>query len=283
LKSNEESRETVLYIVSDYAHAERHEARIREVRDYISGISGFKKVVPILREKNYGSFLSINGAIADVLMEHQQVIFLEDDNMVSTNFLRFMNDCLSFYRNDERIFSISGYQFPIKMPNAYPHHVYAWQGFSAWGVGLWLDKWKQVDWSEEAARNFVANKRKVAAMNRIGEHVVPILQEWLKRDQLVTDVLISLHLVTMNMYSVFPVVSKVRNVGHDGTGEHGHITDKYRQQAIDVGNCCSQVRDLQPDKTINKVLRKHFCASTKSRIAMYTPERVRRIAKLIFP
>ena len=58
-----------------------------------------------------------------------------------------MNDGLDFYSADTSVFSVSGYNYPIKMPVMYSHDVYAWQGFSAWGVGTWYDRWQAVDWS----------------------------------------------------------------------------------------------------------------------------------------
>jgi len=73
------------------------------------------------------------------------------------------------------------------------------------------------------------------------------------------DVFLSMFLIKNNMYSVFPIVSKVRNMGHDGSGLHCKVTNEYSNQIIDDGNSNSLFPDyILPDASIERVLRKHF-------------------------
>ena len=44
-------------------------------------------------------------------------------------FLSYINNGLETYRNREDVFSISAYNYPIKIPSHYDHNVYAWSGF----------------------------------------------------------------------------------------------------------------------------------------------------------
>ena len=70
LKLNSLSDQTEVYIVSDAAHSKKYEPDIELIRKYISTITGFKNVIPINREKNLGSFLSINSAIEEIGRAH---------------------------------------------------------------------------------------------------------------------------------------------------------------------------------------------------------------------
>jgi glycosyltransferase involved in cell wall biosynthesis len=282
LKLSRGSNYTDLYIASDAAHSLEIEPAIDAVRAYIRTIDGFSKVIPIERKENLGGFLSINSAIDFVLEKHGKVIFLEDDNVVSSNFLKFMNDCLECYHDDPSVFSICGYNFPIHIPKTYVHDIFKWQGFSAWGAGLWLDKWKQIDWSLEGINRFLSDKSKVKALNRTAEHVLQNLtQDILKKKQLVADTIISINLFKKNMYTIFPVASKVRNMGHDGSGEHGGVTDTYVKQTIDTDSNYRLVRNIEPDDGINQILRKHFRIPIKYKIAGITPPQVKKVIKKI--
>lgn len=279
LRRNSGCELTNLYIVSDAAFSANDAPAVKSVRDYISTISGFRSVSLIKREKNFGSFLSITTAITEVLEEHGRVIFLEDDNVVSENFLKYMNDGLLFYNDDSSIFSISGYNFPVDIPKEYPHDIYKWQGFSAWGVGLWYDRWLEIDWSPEGIHSFLADRNQVRTLNRISEHVIPCVTTYLINNHLVADAVISMHLVKKNKYSIFPVLAKVRNAGHDGTGEHGGITDRYSNQEIDSNIPFTLIENIQSDKRINRILSRHFSLPLKAKVARIIPETIKKFVK----
>lgn len=273
LKQNALCRDSDLYIVSDAAGSEQDREKVEAVRMFVSKLDGFRNVTAINRSVNLGPFLSINQAIDAVLEEHGKVIFLEDDNWVAPNFLQFVNDGLNFYQGDQSIFSISGYNFPVRIPATYPQDVFKWHGFTAWGVGLWRDRWQTIDWDADALRATLLNKRKVQRINRVAEHVVPIARASLQRKRLITDAIISVNLIETNRFSIFPVISKVRNLGHDGSGEHAGRTDRYKKQEIDTGKPYQFVRDLQPDEEINEILRRHFRIPVKAK-AMSTLSRI---------
>jgi hypothetical protein len=84
------------------------------------------------------------------------------------------------------------------------------------------------------------------------------------------DAYLSLYQFLNNMSSVFPAVTRVRNMGHDGSGTCcGYIeNDIYSKQEIysgDVGQCILPT-DLQPHIEINKVLANHFKWPLRSKI-----------------
>lgn len=280
LKLNPCSAQTDLYVVSDAAHSKELVSDVDAIRRYITSIDGFNNVFPIFRDKNLGSFLSINTAIDYVLEKHGRVIFIEDDNVVSENFLTFINDGLDFYNDDPSVFSISGYNFPVVIPKNYNFDIYKWQGFSAWGVGLWRDKWVKSEWEAEWFKAFLNDADKVKEMNSVAEHVIHFhLSAQKKNIPLITDIAISMNLVASKMYSIFPVVSKVKNIGCDGSGEHGLIAAKYANQQIDTNNPYTFVENIQPNNQINRILNRHFCLPFKAQVARSIPTPIKKLIK----
>lgn len=286
LKINPISQYSVLYIVSDAAYRPLDQPKIDAVRTYISQIDGFQRIIPILREKNLGSFLSVSGALDHALFEHGKCIFLEDDNIISKNFLDFLNDGLDFYRDEQSVFSVSAYNYPIQVPETYAHDVYKWQGFSAWGAGLWLDRWRAVDWEMTGFNDLAQDKYKRRKLALAGEHLYPMIVHYQNRGHKIIDFIISYYMVQNNLYSIFPVESKVRNLGHDGTGEHSGITNLYANQSMDTGIHYSLKRDLQPDERINRILRMYFRIPMKvkilSKLSAILPDRPKKWLKNYF-
>ena len=266
--------ETELYIALDYPLEESHWQGYNRICKYIPKISGFKEIIVIKRTTNYGTNKNFSDAINLLFERYRKIIISEDDNIFSQDFLDFINKGLNFYQNREDIFSISGYQYPIQIPQSYGQDVYLWQGYSAWGVGVWRDKWQKVIWEREEAlkiiKNFLKSYKSIYNYHNVANHYIPAKLRMIEQNRIHGDGYFCLHQYRNRMYSVFPVVSRVRNMGHDGSGTGcGHMEDDiYAKQEIysgEVGSCRLPV-DLSENKIINKLLAENFRTPLKSKI-----------------
>ncbi|GAL71319.1 glycosyltransferase [Jejuia pallidilutea] len=117
LKSNNLAEKSELIVFSDGPKKESDTPQIEAVRAYIKTITGFKKITCIFSKNNKGLAKSILEGVTQILKQNETVIVLEDDLKTSINFLDFMNESLDFYKDNDKIISISGYTPPIKVPN----------------------------------------------------------------------------------------------------------------------------------------------------------------------
>jgi hypothetical protein len=279
LANNPESKDSILYIISDAPFMPAHGAKIQEVRRYISQIKGFKQIVGVCRETNLGSYLSTKEAIDKVVAKHGRAIFLEDDNIVAPCFLNFINSGLTFYEDDRSVFSISGYNYPVQMPQDYPHDVYKWWGFSAWGVGLWRERWETIQWGYEPFREIIKSADFVRAIHKLKPGWCLRIAPYAEKELKIVDLIISCNMWLSRQHTVFPVLSKVRNMGHDGRGEHCGVTGRYSNQEMDNGGEYCFVRGLAPDRRINMILKEHFAISAKDRILLKLSQKVPLLVK----
>ena len=221
LKKNKEAAESVLYVVSDAAYKKEHEERIQEVRRYISSIDGFKEVRPLFREKNLGAHLSIGLAFRDVFEIYDSFISLEDDIVVSSNFLSYMNDALAYYKDDKRIYSICGFKAPFEMPKDYNEDVYFYPCNSPWGIASWKDRWEAVNHDYfDRYSELRKDRKKYKEFLSIGFYIKGILRADSRKEIVAGDLRVYYHMFQHGMCSVFPVKSKTQNRGFDGSGEH---------------------------------------------------------------
>ncbi len=268
LSTCKHAADTELYIALDYPLNESHWDGYKRIEKYLDNIKGFKNVIVFRRNKNYGARENFMDARSRIFEKYDRIIISEDDNIFSKDFLNFVNKGLDLFEDREDIFSINGYNYPIAIPRTYPEEVYLWCGFSAWGYGIWKDKFVKVDWSYSGLNTFLGNRAEVKKLNNIAEHYAPALQQIVKTGHITGDALICYHLFISNMYSVFPVISRVRNTGHEGSGVHcGYMESPiYRMQEIYSGNDSYNLpHDIKPDEGINKVLKKHFKISSKAK------------------
>lgn len=238
LQKNNYAPYSELYVISDAAYKEEHIPLINKVRSYVNGITGFKKVYPVFREKNMGANKSIRLAYQDIFQIYDSFISLEDDIVVSEDFLQYMNDALVYYKNDKRIFSICGFKAPFQLPESYKEDVYFYPCNSPWGIATWKDRWEAVNHDYfDRYSELKKDKQKYKAFTSIGFYIKGILQADSKKEIVAGDLRIYYHMFQHDMCSVFPVISKTQNWGFDGTGEHcGNKNAWWAKPELDTRN-----------------------------------------------
>lgn len=260
-----EADRSELYIALDYPKEKWQWEGYDKILEYLDTIKGFSKVNLIKRSRNLGIKENYHDATQHIFKYHDCIIFSEDDNVFSKDFLIFMNDCLSKYRDNNEIFSISGYNYPIEIPNSYRSPVYKWKGHSAWGCGFWRDKYQLIDWNNKHAlrivqrsvRNFKILKNLHQTANIYSRDLNTLYSSKLIHG----DIYITLLQFIKNQYSIFPTISRVTNHGRDGSGAHCEVQD-LKQEYHNNNNIehkkGSLPQFIYPDKKINKALRIHF-------------------------
>ena len=137
LQKNELANESELFIYSDAAKNEQASESVNAVREYIKTINGFKEITIILRDKNWGLADSIIDGVTKIVNEYGRIIVLEDDLVTSPYFLKFMNEGLTMYENEDKVASIHGYIYPIdNLPNTF-----FIKGADCWGWATWKRAW----------------------------------------------------------------------------------------------------------------------------------------------
>ncbi len=220
LQSNAEAVETDLYIVSDAAGRPEDKPRVSEVRKYAEEISGFKSVTLIARPENLGANKSVMSAIKDLLNKFERLIFLEDDILSSRFFLDYMNKGLNAHMDDKDIFAICGYKSNFRLPNAMNSEVFTLPRYSPWGIGLWADKYNDVDMSGAVDR-YALLKMNMPSLFNFLERMDPLFLSILKGDSdgkiKAADVRMEYYIMNKNMRCVYPshTMTNVMQTGED--------------------------------------------------------------------
>jgi len=220
LQKNTLAAETEVYIFSD-APKVGDEEKVEQARKYLKTVAGFKKTIIVEREENSRVYNNRQG-MRMLLEKYGKMIFLEEDIVTAPLFLQFTNQALDTYENNPKIFSVAGYCPPIKIPNDYPFDVFLLPRFNAWGFGIWKDKFDLVKMplpKEEVDALFNSWKE----TNDFSLGGLDMLH-MLKMENIgkinALDVKIFFHQYKLQMDTIYPVGSLVKNIGLDGSGEH---------------------------------------------------------------
>lgn len=257
LQKNSLAGITELYIFSDGPSKEADEHKVAAIRDYIPTISGFKALNIVSSEHNKGLAKSIIEGVTEVLKKHETVIVLEDDLLTSTNFLSYMNESLSFYKDNRKILSISGYSFRITFPQVYVYDNYFTKRSSSWGWGTWRNRWNAVDWEVKDYSEFVRNAEARRKFNLMGSDMAGMLDKQMKGKISSWAIRWCYHQFKTDTYTAFPSLSKVQNIGFGEAATHTSSIQRSRF-ATSLDNTGTQTFKLNPFVSLNNSLIKQF-------------------------
>jgi hypothetical protein len=226
LQKNYLAQKSQLFIYSDAQKTQVAEAKVKEVRQYLKTINGFKKVTIIERDKNWGLANSIIDGVTKIVNEYGKVIVLEDDLVTSPYFLQFMNEALTFYHNQKPVWHISGYQFPIYTDNL-PETIF-FRAPSSWGWATWDYAWKLFERDiEKLDKLFTKELRyqfNLEGTKKFWSHI-----EANKSGKMNTWAIFWYASIFLNKgLCLYPRHSLVQNIGHDGSGVHSKDPNGYQ-------------------------------------------------------
>ena len=235
LQQNYWADRSELYIFSDGPQKPADEPIVRSIRDYLKTITGFKKVVITEAVKNKGLANSIIDGVTDIINQYDKVIVLEDDLVTSRNFLIYMNKALDHYKDNPKIFSITGFSIPIKGLNE--NSVYFTQRANSCGWGTWKDRWAIIDWEVKDYSALMRSRSLRTAFNKMGSDMLGLLRKQKTGKINSWAIRWCYHQFKHDLYSVHPVVSKIINIGY-GSADATHTKESFNrfETKLDTAN-----------------------------------------------
>jgi len=143
LQQNYLADESRLFVFSDGAK-KGDEEKVKEVRDFVNSIEGFKSVEVIEREQNLGLANSIIDGVTRLTEEYGKVIVFEDDLLSSPYTLQYFNEALQKYDDVEQVMHICAYMYPLKNASELPE-TFFYRAAGSWGWATWKRAWKHFE------------------------------------------------------------------------------------------------------------------------------------------
>ncbi|HEX9511593.1 MAG TPA: glycosyltransferase [Puia sp.] len=222
LRENKLAAESDLIIFSDQGKSPDDKTIVKEVRDYLRTIDGFKSVTIHESLKNKGLANSIIQGVTNIINTYGKVIVLEDDLLTTPNFLTFMNAALEKYESYKKVFSVSGYSFNLGEPDAgrHPDDVYFVTRGWSWGWATWRDRWTDIDWQMKDYPGFATNFTERRKFAQGGSDLNLMLKRQMEGKLDSWAIRWFYHQYKVNGLTLYPILSKVYNDGFDELATH---------------------------------------------------------------
>lgn len=142
-----------LYIAVDGAREGKagEEILVKQVKEILQNVDWPCETHYKFNETNKGAEVTVSSAISWIFETEKYAIILEDDIVAPLPFLKFAQEMLIKYKDDNRIGTVSGSNFtPIPVPND-TDYFFAKYGHSGGGWATWKRVWDSFDLNIEVA------------------------------------------------------------------------------------------------------------------------------------
>lgn len=247
---------TILYIFSDGYKNEDDKVKVDGVRKKLHEFkqkNNFRRVIIEESEVNKGLAASVKYGVSKVLDEYESVIVVEDDLIASKDFLIYMNDALCYYEKISKVWSISGYTPNFKALRTYDKDVYMCERGCSWGWATWRDRWVTIDWTLKDYNTGKYGQKQRRKFKKVGFNLPELLDYQMAGKIDSWAIVFCYEEFKQGKYTVYPTVSRIKNIGMDGSGTH-HVSDGKWQVTIadDIQNC------LFIDPVLNRTITRGF-------------------------
>jgi Glycosyl transferase family 2 len=232
LRRNELAGASELFIFSDAPKSPEAVVAVRQVRDYLGTVAGFKAVNIVAREENFGLARSIIDGVSRLSEQYGRVIVLEDDLLTSSFFLEFMNAALDRYSADERVMQVAGYMFPVDLP-VQPDALFL-SFISSWGWATWSRAWQHFDPLAQGYGKLLADQALRRKFDLDGHYrYFRMLQAQQQGKAESWAIRWYLSVFLRQGLALYPRKTMVQNLGFDGSGVNCNIS-KFAQSELDA-------------------------------------------------
>jgi len=221
LSNNYLASESDLFIFSDAPKNSEADSSVKQVRDFIKTISGFKSLTIIEREANYGLVKSISEGVTDIVNKFGKIIVIEDDLITHNQFLEYMNKGLELYKNHKKVYEIGGYSNTTSTHDITENRTYFLKIPTTWGWATWDDRWSKYHDGLMGIEQLSSNKKMKYLFNYNNSYdFFKLLNDTKKGIVKSWGIVFYWNIFRNEGLTLYPLETMVDQIGFDGSGEN---------------------------------------------------------------
>ena len=281
-------------------------ARSNPRQDDLDGFNKVKEIVYnvdwpcethyLIQKKNLGCSLSGYTAWKWAFEQEERLIFIEDDGLGNESAFWFLQEMLERYKDDERIAYVGGVNYGL----SYGENSYFFSRLPAatYFMGTWKRVFQKYEYEIESFEKTRFRWNYIRNFNSLGEYIIEYkgFQAYLrsikngKRLNTYDCQMIYLS-YKYGMYSIYPNINLVSNIGLDG-GANNHFSkddaiykefaNRKRYELTSIKNPDSFYVDKRFEKKFYRKRRLNNYSMIKYILFLMEPKLMRRIRKSLF-
>jgi len=167
------------------------------------------------RKSNIGLAKNIISGITEIINAKEKAIILEDDVVVSSTFLNYMNDALNYYEQEKKVWNICAFA----EKNDEIKDFFFSQLFLCWGWATWKDRWQHFEKNpQDLINKYKDNKYKFD----FDESIDFWIQLNGNNNGIINTWMVFWYATVLNHdgLNLLPTYTYIKNIGLDGSGMH---------------------------------------------------------------
>lgn len=224
LAINKEAPDSILYIFCDGPKEDATKdiyERISKVRHIANSENRFHSTIIQIQSQNIGLSKSIISGISSIVEKHGKVIVIEDDILVGTGFLKYMNNALELYENEPKVGCIHGWNYSFKNIKDINESTFFLKGADCWGWATWHKSWENFEPDGKKLLDEIKKNNLEYLFDRNGTHgFTQMLQDQIDKKNDSWAIRWHASLFIKDIYCLQPTLPIVKNIGFDGSGTH---------------------------------------------------------------
>lgn len=209
-----------IYVFGDGPKNENENVFVQETRNVAMSFFG-DRAQYIFSNKNKGLANSVIDGVTYIINKYQSVIVIEDDLEFHSQFLKYMNNALIYFANNEKIMSISGYMYETQSLIGSNKAVYL-PMISTWGWGTWSRAWSNFDADSNGAEGLKLEKQLMKSFDCNNSYPFSRMLELQKSGKIDSwGIRWYWTIFKKNGLTCFPPITLVENNGFDNLATHG--------------------------------------------------------------
>jgi hypothetical protein len=235
LLKNPECAQMDIIFFCDGHKGEKDLPGVLATREYINSLTGFRNIHKHFRERNVSTGPNFFAGINFLRENYDRFIVVEDDLVVTPNYVRYMLDALDFYNDEKSIFCISGFAFPLQK-KGYQYDTIIHGRFCSYGWASWSDRVRKVIWDKEELQELLTTSPGFKSqLNKQGFDLHRLLKKQLSGAISTWDIQMQVNVARHGLKVVYPVLSKAHNIGFDNESTNTFGLD-YLKTTTDPGD-----------------------------------------------
>ena len=231
LRENIGAEDTDVTIYCDGPKGPDARSLVEDTGVVADNFDGFRAKKVIKRDRNLGLADSIISGVSEHLSKNEFIIVLEDDMETSPYFLKYMNDALLFYKDENKVASIHAYVYPTK--EVLPETFFL-KGADCWGWATWRRAWSSFNINGKILLNELRRQRRINAFDLDGSYCnSKMLEDQTKGKNNSWAIRWAASCFLSDMLTLYPGCSLVQNIGNDGSGSHCNDVDVFTTKMAD--------------------------------------------------
>ena len=220
---------------------------ISKVRKIIKDQKWCRDVIIIESKINKGLANSVIEGVSEIVNKFGKVIVLEDDLITSKEFLKYVNNALEIYSNEEKVYGIAGYTI---QNNLIGKETFFLPISSSWGWATWKRAWK--DFETNGLKLLNAIEKHKNEFDFGGYEYFKMLEDQVNNKNSSWAIRFYASVFLKKGLFLFPDYTFIKNIGFDNSGTHCNDVEFDQNILFDKPLIVNYIKPVLDENIVNK-------------------------------